>query len=156
MDTTWTEYFSLSCYLILHVSCTCLYFIWLEVQKYRRDVTHCSCVTDAPRAQLVAHAHHVGRDCHTIYQSLPQALCQLQSFQHIRSYYIFSPSLFFPVRVTFKIIFVWSWNTLKGQCPCYSFWPEAKEKWLFDNSSNSVWTRELHCCVVPSHNASFQ
>lgn len=101
MDTTWTEYFSLSCYLILHVSCTCSYFIWLEVQKYRRDVTHCSCVTDAPRAQLVAHAHHVGRDCHTIYQSLPQALCQLQSFLshpellHIQSISVFSSTSYF-------------------------------------------------------------
>lgn len=90
------------------------YFIQLEVQKCGRDATHCSCVTDAPGVQPVSGAHRIGRDCHTIYQSLPWALCRLHSqFHHIQNYYIFSPSSVFPLQVAFKNISIWSWNTLR-------------------------------------------
>lgn len=84
------------------------------MQKCRRDATCCSCVTDVLRAQLVTHAHHVKRDCHTIYQNLPQALCQLRSqFYHVLSYCIFSPSPVIPLRAAFKNISASIWNTLR-------------------------------------------
>lgn len=57
---------------------------------------------------------HIRRDCHTIDQSLPRALCLLPSqFHHIQSCYIFGPFPVFPLQVTFKTISVWSWNTLR-------------------------------------------
>lgn len=56
----------------------------------------------------------IRRDCHTINQSLPRALCLLPSqFHHIHSYYVFGPFPVFTLQVTFKTISVWSWNTLR-------------------------------------------
>lgn len=58
------------------------------------EMYHTAAVWLMPQGQEpVAWAHRIGRDCHTIYQSLPQALCQLRSQVHrIPSYYIFRPS----------------------------------------------------------------
>lgn len=127
-----------------------------EVQE---GAAQCSCVTDAPWAQPVALVcSHCIRG--TVTPSIKSR------HKHCVTYPVTSTTsrattypvhLHFLLEVTFKTIPIWSWkHSERGQRPCYSFWLEAKKKWLFDNSSNSVWTRELYYGIVPSCNASFQ
>lgn len=127
-----------------------------EVQE---GAAQCSCVTDALWAQPVALVcSHRIRDivtpsikaCHEHCAAYPGTSTTARATTY-------PAHLQFLLEVTFKNISVWSWtHSEKGQCPCYSFWLEAKKKWLFDNSSNSVWTRELDYGILPSCNASFQ
>lgn len=114
-DTALHKFLFPSYQLRLQVSHSPLYSVQPEVQKYRSGAaTHRSCVTGAAGLQPVVRTHRFERDCHTISQSLPRALCQLpHQCHHIQGYYIFSPSPVFPLKVTFKNISVLSWNTLR-------------------------------------------
>lgn len=95
-------------------------------------------------------SHHLSKPATSIVSATESVLSRTELL-HIQSISSYSTASCFQKHFCFNLE-----HSEKGQCPCYSFWPEAKEKWLFDNSSNSVWTRDLHSCVVPTYNASFQ
>lgn len=119
-------------------------------------IQHTAAVWLMPSAGSMCPPHHERLSQHlskpaTSIVSATQSVPSHPELLHIQSISSFSTTSYFQTHFCLELE-----HPEKGQCPCYSFWPEAKEKWLFDNSSNSVWTRELYCGIVPGYNASFQ
>lgn len=147
-------------YLLVHTSGVSYPLIFHTARNagVQEGAAQCSCVTDAPWAQpLALVCSHCIRGIVTPSIKACHKHCVAYPGTSTTSRATMYPvHLQFLLEVTFKNISVWSWkHSEEGQCPCYSFWLEAKKKWLFDNSSNSVWTRELYYGIVPSCNASF-